>query len=365
MLVLAPDSHSAYGELVSKYFVAQGLAADHTLAIVSSADWVKECMWIPGKTIASGTNHDDDDPDENETTKVKIAWRYESMGQFQTTVSNNTSEDFCKTFDLTVRIPDSVLEDVKRSGRLTLVDVNDTFSHIEKLVRARTDPVAPPLRICIPFLGSPEWGDMKDKDLLLFLHRLRHLLKNNPSANVCAFVSLSPHLCQPGESPWTQKLGWISDACVELRAFGANPALTSLFPSHHGLLSIHSLPAPHSLLAPSDKYSTLRAVHASGDGGGENNLAFKCMRKRLVFETLHLDIEGGVGERRTTPASNVSVLEVGLQEQQHEVVDVKRPVESKVEIQLEGMVVAEEPPKPKKKKKAVVFHSDRPELYDF
>ena len=28
------------------------------------------------------------------------------------------------------------------------------------------------------------------------------------------------------------------------------------------------------------------------------------MRKRLVFETLHLDLEGGVGERRTTPATN-------------------------------------------------------------
>jgi elongator complex protein 4 len=34
-------------------------------------------------------------------------------------------------------------------------------------------------------------------------------------------------------------------------------------------------------------------------GGRENNIAFKCTRKRLVFETHHLDAEGGVGERRT------------------------------------------------------------------
>lgn len=33
---------------------------------------------------------------------------------------------------------------------------------------------------------------------------------------------------------------------------------------------------------------------------GENNLAFKCTRKRMIFETLHLDVEGGTGERRTT-----------------------------------------------------------------
>jgi elongator complex protein 4 len=38
---------------------------------------------------------------------------------------------------------------------------------------------------------------------------------------------------------------------------------------------------------------------SGSSGGRENNIAFKCMRKRLVFETHHLDAEGGVGERRT------------------------------------------------------------------
>jgi elongator complex protein 4 len=41
-------------------------------------------------------------------------------------------------------------------------------------------------------------------------------------------------------------------------------------------------------------------------GVGENNLAFKVTRKRFVIETFHLDVEGGVGERRTTkPTSEV------------------------------------------------------------
>jgi elongator complex protein 4 len=161
------------------------------------------------------------------------------------------------------------------------------------------------------------------------------------------------------------------------------------------MLTIHSLPAPHSLLPPSDKFSTLRAIHASGgtinsnavssaspsvassaEGGGENNLAFKCMRKRLVFETLHLDVEGGVGERRTTPAKNASVLEdvaTTLQHQQHQqhqhhLQQMKPAVESKVDVELEGVTssMTPGPEKPvKKKKKAVVFQSDRPELYDF
>lgn len=43
----------------------------------------------------------------------------------------------------------------------------------------------------------------------------------------------------------------------------------------------------------------------AGGGGGENNLAFKVRRKRLVIETLHLDVEGGVSERRTKPPKNM------------------------------------------------------------
>jgi hypothetical protein len=74
----------------------------------------------------------------------------------------------------------------------------------------------------------------------------------------------------------------------------ANPGLSSLFPTHHGLVQIHRLPSPHTLSAPSDRFSELRGLRASG----ENNLGFKCTRRRLVIETVHLDIEGGTSERR-------------------------------------------------------------------
>jgi hypothetical protein len=46
---------------------------------------------------------------------------------------------------------------------------------------------------------------------------------------------------------------------------------------------------------------------SGSSGGRENNIAFKCMRKRLVFETHHLDAEGGVGERRTGPGEGEKV----------------------------------------------------------
>lgn len=140
----------------------------------------------------------------------------------------------------------------------------------------------------------------------------------------------------------------------------------------------------------SDKFSSLRGLSSSG----ENNLAFKCMRKRLVVETLHLDLEGGVSERRTTPAASTSIETTipPRHESGHDhthdhahtahasgVVD--RAV---VEIQLETVQKSEAGQRPEgaaestvavatvttttkkpKQRKKVAFTSDRPDLYDF
>lgn len=156
------------------------------------------------------------------------------------------------------------------------------------------------------------------------------------------------------------------------------------------MVHIHTLPSPHSLLPPSDRFSTLRGLSASttegGSSSGENNLAFKCTRKRLIFETMHLDVEGGVGERRTTPASTAGILDTDqaarLQSESFTTPASKAALAS-VEVKVEldpvstpptkvpsygnvGASVVEASQAPKKKpKKRVAFQSDRPDLYDF
>lgn len=87
LAVLAPDSQSAYGELVQKYFVAQGIARRQHVCIVyeDALSFVNECMWMP-------TNHPmptvDEDDAVQEGDKIKIAWRYEQMKKFETSVTN-------------------------------------------------------------------------------------------------------------------------------------------------------------------------------------------------------------------------------------------------------------------------------------
>ncbi|KAI0652221.1 PAXNEB-domain-containing protein [Trametes meyenii] len=393
LLILAPDAHSAYGELVVKYFAAQGLACGQRVCVVDpcAKSFLGECMWTPGSTSGVPTlsvnpaapskstvlDEEEDEKASEHDTKIKIAWR--------------SSDDYCRTFDLTCRMPEAVIESARADARFSGVNPEESSSTsrgsacritIQRLseILSQRDSEDQPLatRICIPALGSSEWGDLSPQDICYFLHSLRTLLRRNPRA--CAAICMPPNLCQEGfgGSGWVQRLGWLTDASITLSAFSSNPSLTAMFSSHHGLVHIHTLPSPHTLLPPSDKFSTLRGLTSSG----ENNLAFKCMRKRLIFETLHLDVEGGVSERRTTPSASAIVLEAGAHDHDHIPDSAKSGSVSvaAVEVQLEQVQVAtltqEGPPTPAettvggsfkkaKVKKKVAFTSERPDLYDF
>ena len=88
-LILAPDLHSAYGELVHNYFLAQGLAVGHNIVLVDEDPLrvFDECMWTPTSFVAEEDKKEIEADRQEE--KIKIAWRYETMKQFQTTVESN------------------------------------------------------------------------------------------------------------------------------------------------------------------------------------------------------------------------------------------------------------------------------------
>ena len=105
LVILASDLHTAYGELIQKYFIAQGLACGQTVCVVDddAQQFTNECMWIPGQGIQAQSapsptnNRQDDEEDEsskNHDAKIKIAWRYEQMKQFQTTVPSASQYAF-------------------------------------------------------------------------------------------------------------------------------------------------------------------------------------------------------------------------------------------------------------------------------
>lgn len=398
-VVLAPDNHSAYGDLVQKYFVSQGIACGQQVCIVDDdgPSFARGCMWT------SVVNNEEDDGSRfaQSDERIKIAWRYEKMKTFQTTVASGSSskDDYCHSFDLSSHIPESVIQDASDTNRLIILGVHvdenvkasitRLLGNIQDVLSVSSSETAL-MRLCIPALGSAQWGDIEPADVLYFLHSLRRLLRRYPRA--CASISLAPHICSEawGGHGWIHKVGWLTDAAISMSGFGGNPSLVALFPSHHGLVQIHKLPAPQTILPASDKYSTLRGLSSSAGanaGSGENNLAFKCTRKRLILETIHLDVEGGVTERRTTPSTNNAIsLNAGpVNEMTDEHASNKGRSHAALEVEFERAVaVTADPqgsqalassrsaaldatttPKVKRPRKKVAFQSDRPDLYDF
>jgi len=117
LVFAAPDIHSSYGELVQKYFIAQGLATGHRICVIGqdAGGFVGDVMWF-SKSQMSAWNAPESDEDEDQadqSQKVKIAWRYEKMKQFQTTVGDTiqNGESFCLPFELSSRVPKDVIDE--------------------------------------------------------------------------------------------------------------------------------------------------------------------------------------------------------------------------------------------------------------
>jgi len=199
-------------------------------------------------------------------------------------------------------------------------------------------------------------------------------------------LTLPSHLSDVswGGPGWVEKIGWMTDACMSLQTFSADPSMASVIPSHHGLVQIHCLPRVQTLVPASDRFSSLRGLSnplstSSSGGVGENNLAFKCTRKRLLFETFHLDAEGGVSERRTTPTPHSFEVEPvphrdSASVHQHDsaagaALTIKLDEDERPSTQTGG--TSDQPGGetkaqiPKKAKKKVGFQAARPDVYDF
>lgn len=95
LTVLNPDPHSAHTDLLQKYFIAQGLFNGHHTYVFDcgARDLINTCMWCPSSNSPTKVLTDDEEAGK-EDDKVKIAWRYESMQKFKTTVSSARDEEY-------------------------------------------------------------------------------------------------------------------------------------------------------------------------------------------------------------------------------------------------------------------------------
>lgn len=92
--VLNADFHSSHSDLLQKYFIAQALYCDQCILAAGDdiRNFIESCMWTDEKSDIRPP--DEEEMVNPEDTKVKIAWRYESMQKFKTTVPNETNKQW-------------------------------------------------------------------------------------------------------------------------------------------------------------------------------------------------------------------------------------------------------------------------------
>lgn len=77
----------------------------------------------------------------------------------------SSADDFCRAFDLTYRVPRHFLDQAIQSSQLVLLDASSDWTRLIDIVAESLDASQDvvPVRICIPLLGSPGWGDPHPK----------------------------------------------------------------------------------------------------------------------------------------------------------------------------------------------------------
>ena len=102
LCVLAPDSQSAWARLIERYWIAQALISGQSSVFVGGGEdeelgkeVVSGCMWVEKGRTGTGNGDGDESQSEGELDGLasgeiseakKIAWRYEKMEKFKTTV---------------------------------------------------------------------------------------------------------------------------------------------------------------------------------------------------------------------------------------------------------------------------------------
>ncbi|KAG0147193.1 hypothetical protein CROQUDRAFT_91825 [Cronartium quercuum f. sp. fusiforme G11] len=308
--LVAEDSDSSYARLVLRYWIAQGLAAGQRSLVIGSSldegggptclverlmdfsDFEKSSQPVQ-PSIPDTELDEDEEPDlDGHSKRMKIAWRYESLGKHQAQTELHLRSQ-CHSFDLSKTL--ELSEDHK--SRLHSIDLAgcpnyDQLLHqmdaILSTQQSGPNP-PPPFRIAIHSLGSPGSPQASHAILFRFLLGLKSLLQRSPAACMVTFPST---MYSPEVMP---KLCWATDGCLVLESFAGNDAAQAAFPEHQGVCHFLRLPSPASLSPPSTKLSVLRGLGASdsGEAGGiDTNLGFKVgRRKGFRIEMMGLGVD--------------------------------------------------------------------------
>ncbi len=330
-LLVEENGTTDFAGALVRYYAAEGVVQGHHVYVLGMNEgWGRE---LPGLSAAEDSSSGRAEQRQGDD-KMKIAWRYERLGEFgagargrccaerwkrahdhanflgsterSTSHSKGASDPsktaiFCHNFDLSKRLI------LPSPSNLKFVPVlarpNFEFEDQDSMVSPFTgilsylisqvsaSPNTTVHRIVIPNLLSPAMYPTeatKPEHLLQFLHALRALLRKYPS-QLTAMITL-PLTLHPRSTGLTRWMELLSDGVFELAPFPStaiaaktNPTSTIQEDPPQGMLKVHRLPI----------------FHEKGAGGGEasgfgDDMAFTLSRRKgLVIKPFSLPpVEG-------------------------------------------------------------------------
>lgn len=307
-----------FASTLLRCYAAEGVLQGHTVHVVGAgAHWGRELPGVVSSHSGGGFKDGGDDAVERERGKMKIAWRYEKLGDFGAGTAGARASPlpnrnippspagqpdqpatplvFCHSYDLTKRlsVPSS-----NPINFLPLLPVGHQTSPFTPIIQALIQQLSssPPSsihRLVIPTILSPVFYPphaSNPLNILQFLHSLRALLRQYTNQFI-VMISL-PLTLYPRSTGLVRWMEILSDGVLELAPFPhstetgpsitTSGAATAQEEKPQGMVKVHCLPV----------------FHESGRGGGAgagagDDLAFTVTRKHFTIKPFSLPpVEG-------------------------------------------------------------------------
>ncbi|CAI7596475.1 unnamed protein product [Penicillium pancosmium] len=314
-LLIEENGTTDFAGALLRYYAAEGIVQEQKVHVVAMPEqWGRS---LPG-LIGTAESLDEKRSDRRKDERMKIAWRYERLGEFGAGVagargaaapspSNAGEQDpnakqppaFCHAFDLTKRLAHPSITNMTFIPFIPAKD-SPFPAILNRLETAISSSAANTIhRIVIPSLLNPTLyppESCRPEYVLQFLHSLKALLNAYP-ARVTAMITF-PLCLYPRSSGLVRWIELLNDGVIELCPFPhsadnltTSGAATSQEEPPQGMLKTHRLPI----------------LHERGGGSDQNvgeDWAFTLSRRRFEIKPFSLPPAEGDTEAQDTAASS-------------------------------------------------------------
>ncbi|KAL4821393.1 Elongator complex protein 4 [Aspergillus spinulosporus] len=272
-LLLEENGTTDFAGALLRYYAAEGVVQDQKVHVIGMPEqWGRTLPGLIGPAEAA-----DDKSDKRKGERMKIAWRYERLGEFGVGVAGTRASPgdqslssvddgaakpaFCHAFDLTKRLTHPSISNI------TYIPIMPTKEPLLVSILKKLQTViasSPPHtvhRIVIPSFLNPTLYPpevSEPENVLPFLHSLR-ALACSPTYRITLMMTI-PLSLFPRSSGLVRWMEILSDGVIELCPFphssdalSTSGAATSHEEPPQGMLKTHRLPVLHERGGGSDQ----------------------------------------------------------------------------------------------------------------